>query len=257
MRLLPHPHSLELDPAAGWALDGIAVERLDRSLPAQGYRLEVGADAIALTGADDAALRNGRATLAQLRHRANTPQGAPRGALAACRIDDWPDFAVRGVMLDVSRDKVPTLETVLALVDRLASWKVNQLQLYTEHTFAYAGHEEVWGPADAYSVDDVTTIAAHCRRVGIDLVANQNTLGHFERWLRHDRYRPLAICPDGFTWMFGIRRRPTTIDPAKEGSWDLVRDLLDQLVATVRSSQVHVGMDEPWELDASRVGEWS
>ena len=62
----------------------------------------------------------------------------------ACRIEDWPDFAVRGVMLDVSRDRVPTMQTLRDLVDRLAGWKINQLQLYMEHTFAYAGHEDVW-----------------------------------------------------------------------------------------------------------------
>ena len=51
-------------------------------------------------------------------------------------------------MLDISRDKVPTMPTLFALVDRLAEWKINQLQLYIEHTFAYRGHEEVWRNAD-------------------------------------------------------------------------------------------------------------
>ena len=54
-------------------------------------------------------------------------------------------------MLDVARDRVPTIETLFALVDRLAGWKLNQLQLYMEHTFAYAGHEEVWRHADPYT----------------------------------------------------------------------------------------------------------
>ena len=40
-------------------------------------------------------------------------------------------------MLDISRDKVPTMETLFDLVDLLAGWKINQFQLYTEHTFAY------------------------------------------------------------------------------------------------------------------------
>ena len=55
-------------------------------------------------------------------------------------MEDWPDVAVRGVMLDVSRDKVPTIATLEALIDRLAAWKVNHVELYMEHTFAYAGH---------------------------------------------------------------------------------------------------------------------
>lgn len=43
------------------------------------------------------------------------------------RIDDEPDFEHRGVMLDISRDKVPTLQTTMELVDQLASWKINQV----------------------------------------------------------------------------------------------------------------------------------
>ena len=53
------------------------------------------------------------------------------------KITDWPDYPQRGVMLDISRDKVPSMETLYQLIDLLASWKINQLQLYTEHTFAY------------------------------------------------------------------------------------------------------------------------
>ena len=34
------------------------------------------------------------------------------------------------------------VKTLYDLVDRLASWKINQLQLYTEHTFAYRNHPE-------------------------------------------------------------------------------------------------------------------
>jgi len=51
---------------------------------------------------------------------------------------------VRGAMLDISRDKVPTMATLYGLVDLLADPTVNHLQLYTEHTFAYARHREVW-----------------------------------------------------------------------------------------------------------------
>ena len=229
-------------------------EVTDPSLPPQGYVLEIGHDGVRSVAADDAGRRHARATLAQLRHRVNDA-GQP-GTLPACRIEDWPDYATRGVMLDISRDRVPTVDSVRALVDRLAGWKLNQLQLYTEHTYAYRGHEEVWREADPYSADDLRAIDAHCRAQGVELVANQNTLGHFERWLRHERYRQLAITPDGYDWVYGIRRPPMTLDPAKPGSFDLVSDLLDQLVGVVGGDRVHIGLDEPWELERARYGEW-
>src|SRR5207249_10707589 len=132
-----------------------------------------------------------RATLDQLRR---THAGAlPRGT-----ITDWPDTPVRGVMLDISRDKVPTLATLLELVDRLASWKVNQLQLYTEHTFAYRDHDAVWRAASPITADEIRAIDDYCRARHVELVPNQNCLGHMDRWLRHPRYQPLALAPDGF-----------------------------------------------------------
>jgi len=254
--LLPRPRSLQAAPGGRRVPDREPVEALDSGLPAQGYRLEVAEDAVRVVGADEAGLRHGRATLAQLRHPANAPEGAPDRTLPVCRIQDWPDFAVRGVMLDVSRDRVPTMETLRDLVDRLASWKINQLQLYMEHTFAYAGHEDVWRRADPYTADDMHALDDHCRSRGVELVANQNTLGHFERWLRLDRYRPLAIAPEGFDWIMGIHRPPLTLDPANPDAFALVSDLLSQLVPQLRSTRVHVGMDEPWELASDRRGEW-
>ena len=254
--LLPRPRSFQAPPEGRRVTDRQAVEALDGSLPPQGYRLEADDDAVRLVGADDSGLRHGRATLAQLRHPANAPDGVADGRIPACRIEDWPDFAVRAVMLDVSRDRVPSIDTLVDLIDRLAGWKINQLQLYMEHTFAYAGHEDVWRHASPYTVDDIHVLDAHCRSQGVELVANQNTLGHFERWLRIERYRPLAIAPDGFDWVFGIHRPPLTLDPANPDAFALVSELLDQLVPLLESRRVHVGMDEPWELSAERRGEW-
>jgi hexosaminidase len=236
--------------------DGEPIESRSASIPPQGYHLDITAEGVRLVAADDAGARHARATLAQLRHLSSPADGGGQVRLPACHIEDWPDLPVRGVMLDVARDRVPTLETLYALVDRLASWKLNQLQLYTEHTFAYDGHEEVWRDASPYTAEDLRAIDAHCRSRGVELVANQNTLGHFERWLIHDRYRPLAIAPDGFEWVFGMHRSPMTLDPAKPGSFELVSDLLDQLVPVLPGPFVHIGLDEPWELPPERRHEW-
>jgi len=254
--LLPAPRAYEAPPDGRRVSWRPPVEALDGALTPQGYHLEVDEDAVRLVGADPAGLRHARATLAQLRHPANAPDGAD-GTVPVCRIDDWPDFAVRGVMLDVSRDRVPTMASVLSLVDRLAGWKVNQLQLYMEHTFAYAGHEDVWRRADPFTAEEIGALDAHCRRRGVELVPNQNTLGHFERWLRLERYRPLAIAPDGFEWLFGMHRPALTLDPAEPEAFALVSDLLGQLVPQFTSRRVHVGMDEPWELAPERRGEWA
>src|SRR5690606_11763612 len=113
----------------------------------------------------------GAVTLIQLLEQAGA-------SLPCLRISDRPDFVDRGVMLDVSRDKVPTMETLYRLVDRLASWKINQLQLYTEHTFAYRHHPEVWAKASPLTGEEILRLDAYCRERFIELVPNQNSFGH-------------------------------------------------------------------------------
>jgi hexosaminidase len=221
----------------------------DPSLPPEGYRLRIGAGSVQLTAADEAGLFYGRATLAQLRrlHDGDLPVG---------QIEDWPDNAVRGVMLDISRDKVPTRATLESLIERLASWKINQVQLYTEHTFAYRDHEEVWADASPLTAAEVRGLDRFCRERHVELLPNQNCLGHMGRWLKHERYRQLAIAPDGWTQR-GRWRAPTTLDPAKAESLVLVRALLDELLENFTSSRVHVGLDEPWELPPERFDEYA
>jgi hexosaminidase len=253
--LLPRPRKIRTTGSR--VRDRAADESIGIGLPPQGYRLSVTPQRITIEAADADGLRYGRATLAQLRHGSNSPTGSPDGQAPECEIDDWPDFATRGVMLDISRDKVPKMETLLALVERLASWKINHVELYIEHTFAYAGHDEVWREADPFTAVELAELDRGCTALGIDLVPNQNTLGHFDRWLRHDRYRQLAITPDGFEWMMGITRSATTLDPAKPGSFELVSDILGQLVTALDKTSIHIGLDEPWELPRSRAGEWA
>ncbi len=115
-------------------------------LPAEGYEIDIRDAGIEVRAADTAGAFYAEQTLRQLARLHD-------GRLPVGHIRDWPDLAHRGVMLDVSRDKVPTMTTLLALVDRLAEWKVNHLELYAEHTFAYRGHEVVWQAASPFTAD--------------------------------------------------------------------------------------------------------
>ncbi len=244
--LLPRPRGLRLGHERVEAREPAQV--LGASLPAQGYRVVIDASAVRIDAADEAGAFYARATLDQLARTHG-------GRLPVGEIVDWPDVAIRGVMLDISRDKVPSFSTLAELVDRLASWKLNQLELYTEHTFAYTGHEEVWENASPLGADEVRALDALCRERHVELVPNQNCLGHMERWLARDRYRPLAIRPGGFE-QWGRHRGPTTLDPALPGSFELVRGLLGELAPCFASRRIHVGLDEPFELPAERAGEY-
>jgi hypothetical protein len=76
------------------------------------------------------------------------------------------------------------------------------------------------------------------------------------RWLKHDRYRALALAPDGFVDHWGFTRAAMTLDPANPGSLALVRELLGELLPNFTSRRVQVGLDETWELPRERIGEY-
>lgn len=211
----------------------------------QGYQFSVTDSGIFIVAGTAAGAFYGSLTLSQiLRQRGRS--------LPQLRINDWPDFPHRGVMLDISRDKVPTMKTLYNLVEKLAEWKINQLQLYTEHTFAYQNHPEVWAEASPLAGEEILALDAFCRERFIELVPNQNTFGHMRRWLTHERYRHLAECPDGCDTPWGYFDEPFTLNPEDPDSLNLVRGLLDELLPHFSSRQVNVGCDETVDLGQGR-----
>lgn len=67
------------------------------------------------------------------------------GTIPCVFIEDFPDLAVRGLMLDISRDKVPTNETLMGIAQLLADLKFNHFDLYIEgFSFAYPSFKNLW-----------------------------------------------------------------------------------------------------------------
>ncbi|MGA2439326.1 MAG: family 20 glycosylhydrolase [Tepidisphaeraceae bacterium] len=244
INLLPAPRRTER--TAGRS-DAPLLERLDPGAThARGYLLSITPDACRIVGHDAAGVFYGRQTLAQLRRQ--FPASLP-----CLEIEDWPDFPVRGVMLDISRDKVPTMPTLFSLVDMLAGWKINQLQLYTEHTFAYRGHERVWQDAGAMTGDEVRQLDQHCKSRFIELAPNQNSFGHMERWLKHPRYLPLAEAARGSDTPWGYRwKGPFSLCPTDPASLELLADLYSQLLPNFTSGLFNVGCDETFDVGQGR-----
>ncbi|MFI5317517.1 MAG: glycoside hydrolase family 20 zincin-like fold domain-containing protein [Myxococcota bacterium] len=206
-------------------------------LPREGFELAISPRGIELVGRDSRGLNWGASALVQI--------AAQRAQLPCLRMRDWPDLVERGYMLDVSRDRVPTMATLAELVDLLELLRVNQLQLYMEHTFAYRDHAQVWRDASPFSAEEIRTVDAWCAARGIELVPNQNGFGHMERWLAHPRYAPLAELGEGGAGP------GTTVAPTPE-SVALVRSLYAELLPNFSSRQVNIGCDEPFELGRGR-----
>lgn len=215
--------------------------RVDPSLPAQGFVLDVDAEGARLAHADDAGLRYGTATFEQLAARPFD------GRMVAVHIEDHPDIAVRAFMLDVSRDRVPTRPTLERYVEVLALARYDQLQLYVEHTFAHAGHDEVWAGASPLDADDLRWLDDRCAASGIELVVNRNCFGQFERWLRHPAYAWRAEAPEGAEVVPGLTFPASVLAP-NEANAEFALALVREQLACVRSRRVNIGCDETFEL---------
>jgi hypothetical protein len=239
LQLLPRPRGLE-DLGRGAAAEASVRMRRDPALPAEGFELTIDADGVRIAHADRNGRRYAEACLAQIRRQCGA-------TLPGLRIRDWPDFPVRGYMLDVSRDRVPTRETLSRIVELLDLLRLNHLQLYTEHTFAYRDHAEVWRDASPITPDDVRWLDALCRERGIELAANQNCFGHMGRWLRHASYRGRAEAPDGWTPPGGGRLPPGTLAPTEDNA-RFALELVRELMTHFSSRRINIGCDETFEL---------
>jgi len=238
--LLPRPRKLERLAGRGPERDAAPATRLRRSLGREAFTLTLDGRGAWIEHGDAAGLRYAQAALEQLREQS-------RERLPALRIEDAPDFPVRGYMLDISRDRVPTRETLQRIVELMALMRLNHLQLYVEHTFAYQGHEQVWRDASPLSAEDVRWLDRLCAAHGIELCANQNTFGHMGRWLAHDAYRSRAECPDGFTTRFGGKLAPGCLAPTPENA-ELALSLCRELLGHHKSRRINIGCDETFEL---------
>jgi len=162
---------------------------------------------------------------------------------------------VRGFMLDVSRGRVPTMDAFAELIDLLARLCYNQLQLYIEHTYAFENHGEVWQDASPLTAEELRALDKLCRERDIEFVPNLNSFGHVERWLKHEKYKPLAECPDGFYHAIFKMQRVAGTFAACEETADFMSRLYDEFLPNFSSKKFNIGGDEPWELGQGRSRE--
>jgi hexosaminidase len=248
LNLLPCPRSLKILRGTFTLprqkpLAAIKVVRT-RSAPnhPEGYALAISKTGIEISFRETGGLRAATATLRQLLREYGR-------RLPCLRIRDWPDFPRRGVMLDISRGRVPKLETLLDLAEKLSDFKINELQLYTEHTFAYTQYKSVWQSWGALTAKEIQILDARYRELGIDLVPNQNSFGHLRYFLEDPRLKKLGELSAPYEAdTKDFLRRPTTLAPNNPGTIRFLRGLYDELLPNFSSEFFNVGCDETWDL---------
>jgi len=193
------------------------------------YQLDVSARGIIVSAPTVHGLRFGLETLSQL--------VSGSGRLPAVLIRDQPDFRDRGIMLDVSRGRVPRRATLEALVDLCARMRLNVLMLYVEHTFAFRRHPEIGEGTSPLDAETILALDAYAADRGVELVPCLQSLGHMERILSLPRYRKLAESD-----------RHWSVSPSRPETYRLLEELYDEFLPLFRSSRFNANCDEPFDL---------
>jgi hexosaminidase len=251
----------------------------DASLPAEGYRLQIGPDHIQIAAGGPAGAFYAAQTLRQL-----APQDAWRAAAApgaawaigCAEISDEPALAWRGAHLDVARHFFPKA-AVLRFIDLLAAHKLNVLHLHLTddqgwriESRRYPALHEIgsWRPQTQvgkdrtvfdgvphggyYTLADLAEIHAYAAERMVSVVPEVEVPGHARAFLA--ALPSLAASPgtreQSVACRWGILEEIMSPLPA---TLDVLGELFGELLGAIPAPFVHIGGDECvltyWESD--------
>lgn len=163
-------------------------------------------------------------------------------------IKDKPDLEVRGLMLDISRAKVLNVSSIKKMIDLMAELKYNHLELYVEgFSYEYKNIKEALADKNYLTQEEYLEVEKYAIEKYIDFVPNQNGFGHMSDWLALDKFKELAECPAGFE-IWGSKRPPSTLDPTNPKSFELVKQMYEEMIPFTKSKYFNMNFDEPYEL---------
>lgn len=146
-------------------------------------------------------------------------------------VEETPNFAKNGFMLDCSRNAVASVPAVKKLIHMLARAGMNQLLLYTEDTYEISGLPYFGTYRGRYTKEELRELDAYAQHFGIELVPCIQTLAHLRNYLKWPQAEPLK----------------DSADILKVGCpqvYDFIRQILTSLKDCFQTRNIHIGMDE-------------
>lgn len=216
----------------------------------EGYELRVRSDAITILSQHQAGLFYGVQTLLQLlppEIYAKQTAATPLGDLVVpnLNIADYPRFAWRGLMIDVSRHFF-SKQQLLKTIDAMAMHKLNILHLHLTddpgwriqidaypkltHIGAIGDRTNPDGPERLYfSKDDIRELVAHAESRHIQVIPEIDMPGHSMAAAR--------AYPEYFD---GLK----TFNPANPDTYTFVTEVLQEVMELFPAGYLHFGGDE-------------
>jgi len=197
-----------------------------RGATEEAYALDVRADAVVCASPGAAGLFYGLQTLCQL-VRANRV-----GSAVPClAVRDSPALRWRCFQDDLTRGPSSRIGTLRREVALGSAMKMNLFTYYMEYQYAFSKHPAI-GPKDgSLTPRELKAIVAFAKGRHVDILGNQQSFGHFEDILRHERYAAL-------------RETPAILCPVKEESYRLLDDLYGEVAPLLPFPFFNVCCDE-------------
>lgn len=195
----------------------------------QGYELLIDHRRVVLAANTKQGLFYGKQSLIQLIRSAVDFQ------LDGVHIIDKPALRYRGVMDDISRGPVPTIEYMKYQIRRIAELKLNMLCYYTEHVVRTQKHPEFAPPAGSISIEDWKELSGYAKKYYVELVPNFQSLGHAEKVLLNPKYRYLG-------------ETATMYAPTNPATMQFMEDIYGEMSPAFDSKFFHVNCDETFDL---------
>jgi hypothetical protein len=200
----------------------------------EAYTIKVTPEGAQIQASSSAGLFYGVQTLLQL-----AEGEAGEASLPEVEIHDWPSLAYRGTMVDMSHGPLPTEAEIKRQIDFLSRWKNNQYFFYSETSIEMPGYP-LLTPKGRFTAEQVRRIVAYARQRHVDVVPCVELYGHLHDLFRVERYAGLAVVPHGQDF--------NALDPQ---ALRVIGDWVDELVRLFPSPFLHIGFDEPYDLDKS------
>ena len=169
----------------------------------------------------------------------NNVAGAARGvgsALSGLTGEEHTPFETLGIMLDVSRGMVMTVEHFKMWLRRLALSGCNMAMLYTEDTYELDDEPFFGYMRGGYSLEELREIDDYAAALGIEMIGCIQVLGHMEQTIK---------------WKCAYEKvtdtnRVLLVDAPE--TQKLIEKMLDFWSKALRSRRIHIGMDETHDL---------